>query len=140
MRTTLDITEILCMHLQDSSLTSAISGVVCKKRPIDSKKEDVVINTLFVDNEEIQNSVANVNVYVSNKTQKFNGVQDNTQPDFGRLKTITDILTNKVNGLLIEQWSDGYTFTVQQVTGPKEDESQHYMNIRVEFKLLNVLN
>jgi hypothetical protein len=135
VKTTLAIADILWTYLNNSSLKTAINGVVCKKRPIDSKKEDVVINVLFADNEQLQNSVCNVNIYAPNKVQGFtneqeNKVQDNTQPDFARLKTLTDLAVQ----LLEEQWFDGYWFRVQQVVGPIEDENnQHYTNIRIEF-------
>lgn len=130
MRTTLDIVDIVLQHLYSSSLKTSITGVICRKRTAGSEKEDVVINTTFVDGDQVQSSLVNVNLYAPNKTQKIKGVQDFSQPDFTRLKALIAIAVP----LLTNVYIDDYWFTVQQVSGPIEDENnQHFINIRIDF-------
>jgi hypothetical protein len=138
MKSSLDIVDILWHHLDSSSLKAEINGIVCKKRPINSKGEDVVVNALAANNlDPLQSAVINVNIYVPNKTQHIGTSQDSTQPDFARLKQLTGMAVVVLN----DQWSVDYNFSVQQTVGPFEDEGdQHYVNIRVEFFSINILN
>lgn len=130
MKTTLDIVDIVWQHLNISSLKTSVTGVICKKRPAGSIKEDVVINSTYADSEQVQSSLVNVNIYAPNKVQSIGGVQDFSQPDFARLKALTAIAVP----LLTTVYVGDYWFTVQQVIGPVEDENnQHYMNIRIDF-------
>jgi hypothetical protein len=137
MKTPLDIVDILFMHLNGSSLNSSITGIVCKKRPIDSKLEDVVINSLGVSNQQLQVAVVNVNIYVPNMQLKIGGKQDNSQPNTARLQELANIAKD----LLTDQWAGDYNFDIQQIVGPIEsEEDQHYINIRLEFFSINILN
>jgi hypothetical protein len=137
MKTVLDIVDIVWQHINNSSLKTAINGVVCKRRPVNSKLEDVVINGLAVSNLQLQSSVVNVNIYVPNKAQKIGGEQDLTQPDFARLQQLASIACT----ILTDIWAGDYNFDVQQTVGPFETEdNQHYINIRVDFNSINILN
>lgn len=136
MKTTFDITDILYRHLNDSSLKTEINGVICKKRPVDSTAEDVVINALPINNLDLQTAIVNVNIHVPNIDVDINGRQDNTQPDFARLKFLADMAVD----ILSNRWIDDYSFDVQQQSGPVEDVHDHFVNIRVEFISENILN
>lgn len=138
MKTTLDIEDILWTFLDSSSLkTSVNGGVYKKKRPAGSTKEDVVINCLPVNNLQIQSAVANVNIHVPNKVQNISGIQDDSQPDHARLKE----LGNAAVSLLVDQWNNDYTFDVQQQNVfEDEDGKSHYVNIRLDFYSINILN
>jgi hypothetical protein len=130
MKTTLDIVDIVWQHLNSSSLKTSVNGVICKKRPAGSIKEDVVINATFADNEQVQSSLVNVNIYAPNKPQKFNGQDDFSQPDFVRLKALADMAVPILDKIYIND----YWLLVQQVVGPIEDiGNQHYVNIRIDF-------
>lgn len=137
MKTGFDFEEILFQNLNTSSLKTAIDGVVCKKRPIDSKLEDVVIRALTANNLDIQNVIVNVNIYVPNKALSLNGKQDDTQPDTKRLKQLVDIALP----LLVDKWQGDLNYNVQNVIMIEDEASKsHYMNIRVEFFSINILN
>lgn len=137
MKTGFDFEEILFQNLNTSSLKTAIDGAVCKKRPIDSKLEDVVIRALTANNLDIQNVIVNVNIYVPNKALSLNGKQDDTQPDTKRLKQLVDIALP----LLVDKWQGDLNYNVQNVIMIEDEASKsHYMNIRVEFFSINILN
>jgi hypothetical protein len=130
MKTTLDIVDIVLQRLYDSSLKTSINGKICRKRPIGSIKEDVVINSSYANNDQIQSSLVNVNIYVPNKAQKIDGKDDFSQPDFTRLKALEQITLPLLDKIYI----DDYWLLVQQVVGPIEDiGNQHYINIRIDF-------
>lgn len=137
MKTTLDIEDILWSFLKNSSLKTAISGGIYKrKRPSASEKEDVVINCLPVNNLQLQSAVANVNIHVPNKVQNISGIQD-PMPDHARLKA----LGNEAVSLLVDQWDSDYNFDVQQQNVfEDEDGKSHYVNIRLDFYSINILN
>ena len=131
MKSPIEIVNDVWQHLNSgSSLKSAISGIVCKKRPAGSTKEDVSINCLTVDNEQLQSGIVNVNIYAPNKVQQIGGVQDNSQPDYGRLETLSNLAKTDLD----EVWLGDYWFRIQQMLGPIEDENnQHYINVRLEY-------
>lgn len=138
MKTTFDLEDILFQSLNNSSLKTAITGSVCKgKRPMNSTKEDVVIKSLPVNNLPLQNAIVNVNVYVPNKAQSINGVQDDSQPDTKRLKQLAELAVP----LLCNQWQDDLSYDVQQQVMYDDAETKsHFINIRVEFFSINILN
>lgn len=137
MKTTLDIEDILWSFLKNSSLKTSISGGIYKrKRPSGSKAEDIVINCLPVNNLQVQSAVANVNIHVPNKVQNISGIQDSI-PDHARLKA----LGNEAVSLLVDQWDSDYNFDVQQQNVfEDEDGKGHYVNIRLDFYSINILN
>lgn len=136
MISTLEIIDKLYLQLNVADVKTAISGGVYKeKRPINSTKEDVVIGCLPTNNLQLQTTVANVNIHVPNLVLNTNGIQDNTQPDFARLRTLTTLLIAKLK----DQWAADYWFDVQQQNTFSEEElNEHYSNIRVNFYSLNI--
>lgn len=139
MITSLDAIDIIWQTLHGSSLASAVSGGIYKlSRPVNSIKEDVVINSITLNSDQLQEGVLNVNIHVPNLSLSIDGVVDNSQPNFSRLKTLTSIAV----GILTDVWAvDGnYNFNVQEPGNPIEepDINQHYSNIRIEFISVNL--
>lgn len=65
MKTDIDIKDDVYRAVADSTLATAINGVVSKTlRPANSTNEDIVISVLASRNTEIQQAYVNVNVYV----------------------------------------------------------------------------
>lgn len=130
MRNTFNIVDILTAVLMaDSGLTSDITGKVYRngERPVNSDKEDVVVNSLPVTNDQLQRSVANVNIHVPNIERTINGIE-NSMPDLVRLESLTD----RVILIVDEKYFADHWFFVQQQNFFQE-EGQAYTNIRVEF-------
>ncbi|GAA0561552.1 hypothetical protein [Chitinophaga japonensis] len=138
MITTFHEEDIVYQRLNTSALKTAITGIIKKgKRPLNSTKEDVVINTLPISALQLQEGIVNVNIYVPNLVITVGGVQDFTQPDSARLKELT---TTAID-LLTDQWpeSGDINYTVQQQTLFEDEESKsHYVNIRLQFYAINV--
>jgi len=131
MKTTLEQVDILWQRLTDSPVKAALNGGIYKHiRPVNSSKEDVVINSLPNVNGDLQQSVCNINIFVPNKAQNLNGVQDNSQPDSARLKVLADLAI----AALTDQWGEDYNFDIQQSVLIRDDISPSwYYNIRLNF-------
>jgi hypothetical protein len=56
---------------------------------MNSDKEDVVINSLPINNSQMQSGVFNVNIHVPNLVLNINGNIDTTQPNHERIKQLT---------------------------------------------------
>lgn len=138
MITTLDILDIVWNRLDGSQLKTAIIGGLYKhRRPAGSQKEDVVINSLSINNLQLQSAIVNVNIHVPNITIEVNGVQDSSQPNFTRLQELAAIAVE----VLSEVWADDYNYDVQQqVLLEDEEAGDHYINIRIEFFNINIKN
>lgn len=132
MKNTYNIVNILVGVLQDAGLT--ITGAVYRQgeRPINSKLEDVVVNSLPVTNGQVQQTVANVNAHVPNLNININGI-GNAQPDLVRLETIT----SQVCAAVDEQYFSDHWFFVQQQSFFSEAQ-ETYSNIRIEFYFENI--
>jgi hypothetical protein len=135
MRSTFDIVDILYSVLSNEiGITSVINGSVYKNmRPLGSIAEDIVIGSLPVNFEQIQQAVANINIHVPNLVIKVGTTQDNTQPNNKRLKQ----LTNLVLGIVKEGIGSDYWFELQQQNTFSEDQ-EHYSNIRLNFYSENI--
>ncbi|MDO6388998.1 hypothetical protein Q4E40_02580 [Pontibacter sp. BT731] len=97
---------------------------------MNSQREDVVLNALPMNREQLQRTVLNVNLHVPNLKLGT----DTTQPNAKRLKELTTIASD----LIEEVWGPGYQFNVQQDTVFPDGAGSHYVNIRVEFRAINL--
>jgi len=137
MITTLEVVDIIWKYLSQSTLKTAIGGGIYKTRPMNSSKEDVIINSLPVNNRQLQAGIANVNIHVPNLVLQIDGMQDSSQPDDERLKYLTVLATS----LMQKVWviSKHFNFTVQQqVVFQEEGKDEHYANIRIEYYSVNL--
>lgn len=137
MRTTLDIVDILYQVINQSVLKTSVNGNVYKfSRPVNSGKEDIVINSLPITGGQLQEGFVNVNIHVPNLSLNIGGLQDNTQPDFSRLKSFAAAAV----GILQEVWreSGDVNFSIQnQSIFPEPEVNEHYVNIRIRYYSVN---
>lgn len=104
----------------------SISGHVYKlSRPVNSKKEDIVIIPLAMNAEQMQEGVINVNVHVPNLRLG----KDNTQPNNPRMAAISQ----EVMAALDDYWGYSYNFHLDNAGHPERDGDGWYNNIRVRF-------
>lgn len=61
------------------------------RRQLNSKKEDVVINSLPFDTEALQQGTLNINIHVPNLSLNLDDVIDDTQPNAERLGELIEI-------------------------------------------------
>ena len=103
-----------------------ISGNVYKlSRPINSKKEDIVIIPLAMTADQMQRGIINVNVHVPN----LDLPGDQTQPNNPRLQEISSYVMSKLD----DYYGFGYNFALDNAGEPARDQTGWYTNIRVEF-------
>lgn len=135
MITTYDVLDSLWARLNASALKTDpvkhITGVIARRRPMGSIKEDVIINTLPIDNNQLQFAVANINIYVPAMVINTAGNQD-TIPNYERLEELTEMAITAVDDVVVGE----IHFKVQQQELVDED-GEFYSNIRVEIYNIN---
>lgn len=132
MKSSLEAVDLVYSSLVPGALKSAVSGDIYKQtRPINSNKEDVVINALPVTNQKIQRGLVNVNIHVPNlEVQTGEKIIDRTLPNTSRLKALAAIAI----GILKEKWGANGDYLLEiESERIFPDGSNHYSNIRVLF-------
>lgn len=130
MKTNFDTVNILWKLLDnDSSLKTTQKGGRFKyARPAGSTGEDLVINSLPISNELLQQSVLNVNIYAPNESVKIKGVESEA-PGSKRLEELTKMVTSIIDDYYDPAEDIG--FDVQQIVLIQDDTGEWYNNIRV---------
>lgn len=129
MKTTFDLVDIIWTALNASDLKNQITGGIYKyQRPLNSKNEDVVINSLPVTNDQLQKAIINVNIHVPNLVIDINGAQDSTQPDGARLKELGELAI----AALDDKNGYRYNHSVQQ-QNIIQDTDDFFNNIRLQI-------
>lgn len=137
MRTTFDLEQILYDRLKTGDLASEITGSIYKRQRIPaSQLEDVVIISLPVNADQIQEAVVNINIHVPNIEVTANGVTNPDQPNFERLQSLADLAKLELDDVYETQI--GYYFNVQQQNVFSDEEAgDHYINFRIVFNSFN---
>jgi hypothetical protein len=135
VKTTFDLVNIIVSILKgNTALMSTINGGVYKQRPAGSTKEDIVINSLPVNNLQMQSGLVNVNIHIPTIAVTIDGTVDH-QLNAARFKEVTDM----VIALLDDVWAQDYNLGVQQQNLIKEQNgTEYYNNIRIEFNIINL--
>ena len=136
MITTIDIDTELFKVLKDSTaLTSALTGnIYTGERPVDSKKEDVTINTPSLTQDfDPQRGYSNVNIHAQDIVVKISGV-DQKKADRVRLKALAGIAIAALKAARIP--GVGLTIMGQSLIAEPE-VSQHFVNLRIEWSIHN---
>lgn len=120
--------------LIEGNILNVISGIVYRdKRPIGSTKEDIVINSLAMDNSFLQDGVFNVNCYVPMLLKKINNI-DQYLPNTVR----EDAISKAVYPLLEKVFRPSFNLSVVYHTSFTEDaEKATYINFRINLKAYN---
>lgn len=122
--TAIDIVEVIVQRLRAANLS--ISGNIYRnQRPINSEQEDIVVNSLPVNNSSLQQAVANVNIHPAIKSFKVNDVINSTF-DAARL----NVVVKQVKAVLSDVWGADHNYDIQQ-EGLIQDEG--FYNIRINF-------
>jgi hypothetical protein len=139
--TSIDALNVLFQTIMNSSLFTDVkkpNGKLCKfQRPLDSELEDVVINSLALTKDDVQEGVLNVNVFVPNLKFETN-TNDRSQPDTARIKYLARLANDSLgDGEDIWDENGKYCFRIQQDNVFEDENYQHYINFRIEFNLIN---
>ena len=134
MKQTFDTDSILFGLLKnDPTIVAAISGgIYAGQRPLNSEKEDIVINTITISQDyHPQIGTSNVNIHVPDMTVKIDGVDQQVE-DRNRLKTISQLVLAKLRTANIQ----GLKYLVESQTILNEPEiRQHFSNIRISWNI-----
>ena len=130
------VIDIVYSVISQSPIKAAINGGVYKiDRPLNQSTEDIIINSLSVSNESVQEGIINVNLHVPNLVLGDGGVQDNTRANFARLDQLSSIFAPTMDQL----FTSGVFFEVQNITiFPEENIPEHFVNFRIIFYSKNV--
>lgn len=102
------------------------------KRPQNSTGEDVVINSLVLNEEQVQKGVLNVNVYAPN----LNLDGDQSLPNGIRLKQFAALLRPGLK----QFWAPDGSYNFYLLDHNQFEEpglNQHYLNFRIRFNAIN---
>lgn len=120
--------------LSSSTLRSAVSGGLYKSglRPLNSVAEDVVVNFVSGTSGQIQEGVANVNIFVPDIDNGSGAMVCNV----ARCRYLEGVASEWVDSL--RDSSDGYHFELDEMiqTMPYEDGKQHLISVRLSFKYI----
>lgn len=136
MKTTFDIVDVLYSVLKAGSLKSAITGNVYRngKRPVNSEKEDVTINPLPVTNEQLQQCIVNINVFVPDTKLTINKVVIRDKNEDRMMELAALAVADLTDGR-----SGDYTWDIeQQHEFEDEDSDSHFINFRIKFFISNI--
>lgn len=132
MKTTFDTNTILFGILNGSALVkSAINGGVYKtRRPLNSQKEDIVVNTIALTQEHLpQLGTSNINIHVPDMTVTIAGVQQQ-MPNDAKMDAVAKIICDVVRAAVIP----GIACSIENQTTIEEAEiKQHFVNIRINW-------
>jgi|SRR5690606_1250023 hypothetical protein len=141
IKSTLDIEQELYRHLNRPSIRSIISGNIMNgDRPIyapnATKKEDIVINTITLDNSMNQMGAANINIWVPDIINPYGGT--GKTPNKARLNIITKAILPLVDEYYPMSQEETFHFWVEWTQLFREESLDYsYMNIRLQYRNIN---
>ena len=132
MKQTYDIESIVYQALRSNqTLVNELNGgVYLGQRPVNSEKEDVVINTIALTQEfKPQLGTSNINIHVADKVVTIGGAQQKME-DRVRLKQLSELVLTTIRAGIVK----GMKMVVENQSTLKEPEiSQHFVNIRINW-------
>ncbi|KAA0126446.1 hypothetical protein FY557_17500 [Chryseobacterium sp. SN22] len=120
--------------ISQSQVKAMVSGSIYKdKRPTGSTKEDVVINSISMDNSFLQDGVFNVNFYVPMLSVSIAG-STQYMPNNNRMAEISKAASQALDNVFKPE----YNLTiVNHNTFEVEAENAIYINFRINLKAYN---
>lgn len=136
MRTAKDIQLDVINLLKDSTLYREITGEVYRKgfRPRDSEQEDIIVVFTTGTSGDIEEGVITINIYVPDIDPYINGVLVENGP---RCDVMEQLASEWVEGLSLRKTP--YRFKLKQTiyTEPEEEIKQHFIVVRLDYRIIN---
>lgn len=118
--------------LKAGGVRNVISGEIYKDyRPAGSVKEDIVINSITINNTFFQTGVFNVNCYVPYLKMKINSIDQNVQNE-----TRLIAINNAVKPLLENRYTNRCNIDIEFST-VVTDEKDCYISYRIKLNAYN---
>ncbi|MEG0848478.1 MAG: hypothetical protein RSE50_00835 [Myroides sp.] len=120
--------------LNQGNIKSTINGLLYKdKRPAGSAKEDIVINSVSMENSFLQDGVFNVNCYVPMLSVNVNGITQYL-PNTAREEAIAHAVYPLLENIFRPQFN---LTIVNHSTFEEVEEKATYVNFRINLKAYN---
>ncbi len=133
-KTVLDGKQWIFELLTQSNIRTVISGNIYKdKRPSGSTKEDIVINSISMDNSFLQDGVFNVNCYVPMVSVSLNNTTQ-YMPNNNRMMELSRVIYPVFENIFKPQFN---LTVVNHNTFEEETEKANYINFRINLKAYN---
>lgn len=134
MKTVIDGTNRIYTQLKNGGIKAIINGEIYKEqRPSGSLLEDIVINSLPMDNGFLQDGVFNVNCYVPLKSITIGGVKQ-----YVRNNSRLEVISSEVYSLLSNIYGEDYNMSVEyHQIFDEPSESTSFISFRVQMNLYN---
>ena len=131
MKSDIDIKTDVFKHIQGSELASEVTGVIRKtgKRPLNSKKEDIVISMLANQNGQIQTATVNVNIYVA-----ANIVNGQAEEATKRLQLLCNLSSRLLD---VFRGKDYRARLLEQRVFEVDNADEYVINNKIEYKQSN---
>lgn len=133
MKTGIEMVQDGYQLLNVDAVLSLISGkIYLFERPQNSDKQDIVLNTLALTNDQLQQGVFNVNYHCPNiKGLVIAGETDNTQPDIVSMLQVVKVILSILN----QYQGFDYRLSAQTSGLPIKDngDGSWYINTRVNY-------
>ncbi|GEM_PF-1407005 len=126
---TLIVLDTVFTVLTAGTAVEAISGKLFKTTRPPSEKEDIVINTLPINNESIQECTFNVNVYVPDLKITYEG-KAIFVPNHKRL---SELCAMAIADIECKHSTTYYIYVENQSIQEELEIRQHYVNVRAKF-------
>lgn len=132
MKTDQEIKEEIFQFINGTQLANEVSGVVTtRKRPLNSKNEDVIISVLANSNEQRQQAIVNVNIYVQDQNVKKNGQYEEAGERLGLLSKMASEILNVF-------WIGPARIHLEaQHTIDAGNDREHVINNRLLYEIIN---
>lgn len=128
MKTTISAIRTVYNYLvsiDTKGLTGITGKVYWLNQPKNSTKEDIVVRSVAMNAEAMQEGVVNVNIHMPNLVLN----NDDTQPNFVRFETIAAVLVET----LADVWGTDYNFHIEEPGTIVPDGDRWFCNIRLRF-------
>jgi hypothetical protein len=132
MRTTFDVADMIYNILNAAAVNNAIDGMIYKgKKPVNSEKQDIVINTLPISNDDTQRITVIINCY--SKNFEATGTQDIATMKIIAEAVITELESySKTEGTYFQ-----YDVINQIVMNDNDQKNMSYVSIRLNCWIEN---
>ncbi len=139
-KTSLGVVNILVSYIKNKAdfwndAKKPNGGLYKFQRPNNSVSEDIVVNSLPLNREAVQEGILNVNLYVPNLVFA-DRPDDKSQPDTARLTYLANLFNTHFGEF--DGDNGNYTFIIQQDNIFQDENNQHYINFRIEFSSVNI--
>jgi hypothetical protein len=130
------VTLVWKLLFADATLKSMINGGIYKhKRPDGSNKQDIVVNSIAIDNDQLQTGVANINFHCPNLSLNVTDQPTSTLPNSELLETVT----NRIIQIIKDHHDEEFSCDIQSHTDSEDDElKETTSNIRLIVHSVNL--